>query len=147
MHDIIVSREGHRNAQDSGGRKEVDNMIDKIGGIEESREGKEAGASQYAGSVYGGQGIQGIQPPVEAGKAQETQGIDKIGDKVSISEKEKVGGSSNLDALKGSLNANAAQGFNQGVQPSFAMNSVQGVQAGLEPGLQKAGVFKSPYEG
>ncbi len=122
-------------------------MIDKIGGIDESRESKELGASQYAGQMYGAQGMQGMQPPVEAGQAKEAQGVDKISDKVSISEKEKVGSSSNLDALKGTLNASSAQGFEQGVQPSFAMNSVTGVQAGMEPGLQKAGVYKSPPEG
>jgi len=119
-------------------------MIDKIGGIDETRESKELGASQYAGQMYGAQGAQGVQPPVDSGQAKEAQGIDKISDKVSISETEKAGSSSNLDALKGTLNTSQAQGFDQGMQPAFAMNSVTGVQAGMEPGMQKAGVFKSP---
>lgn len=52
--------------------------------------------------------------------------------------------SSNLQALRNSFSLN--QGFEQGVQPSFAMNSSSGVTDGLEPGIHPAGIFKSPQE-
>lgn len=50
---------------------------------------------------------------------------------------------SNLQALKKIVSSE--QGFESGIQPSFAINSATGVQEGLEPGLQAAGVFKPPY--
>jgi hypothetical protein len=121
-------------------------MSDKIEGIDSigsKKEAREAGGAAMAGGLYGAQGPQGAQAPQEMGKAQEPTAVKGIKDKVEISESEEAGGA-NIQALKGNL-VGQGQGFEQGVQPSFAMNSIQGIQSGMEPGLQKGGVFKSPY--
>ncbi|MDQ7825035.1 MAG: hypothetical protein RDV48_19700 [Candidatus Eremiobacteraeota bacterium] len=122
-------------------------MIDEIKGIGGSRESKEAGASSLAASLQGAQFNQQVSGPAETSQAQEASSVEKISDKVDVSKTDKAedAGGANLQAIRGSLQQ--GQGFEQGAQPSFALNSVSGVQSGLEPGLQKAGVFKSPAEG
>lgn len=53
-------------------------------------------------------------------------------------------GLSNMQALKNAFSLN--QGFEQGLQAQFALNSSSGTFEGLEPGLQSGGVFKPPYD-
>jgi hypothetical protein len=119
----------------------MSDKIDGIQGLGGSKEARESKGAEYAGSLYGAQGAQGVQAPPELGQSQEIKGIK---DKIEISKDSEEAGGANIQALKSSLQPGQGQGYEAGVQPSFAMNSIQGIQAGLDPGMQQAGVFKSP---
>jgi hypothetical protein len=95
-------------------------------------------------SLRGAESFQ--SPSVKPGSGSSETSLIRNFDMVDVgaAEQGEESDSSNLQALRNSFSLN--QGFEQGVQPSFAFNSSSGETEGLEQGIRPAGVFKSPQE-
>lgn len=118
-------------------------MFGKIGAI-----GVGSDSSAYEMSAMQNiSGSHGVAGAANASGLSNASSIDKIKDCVDVEGPEQSDGRGgvNLQALKSSFSA--GQGFEQGVQPSFCIGSLNGIQDGLASGIQPAGVFKPPYEG
>ncbi len=115
-------------------------MLNEINAI---GSGKESLASSYASSI-GSQGVSNTGSLNCENKTSDVSSARPVCDTVDVEgpEQGEDAEPSNLQALKNSFSLN--QGFESGIQPSFAMNSSTGVHSGLEQGVQPAGIFKSP---
>lgn len=96
--------------------------------------GKIGGAALAAsfGTIQQAGGTKIAEPPKDVAEVSKADKLDEG----------KAG--ANISALRGNLDGNKHGFEKEGVNPAFTINSINGVEKGLPPGIHPGGVHKSP---